>query len=136
MGKLMPLLDGGTALVIVNDAEPDTEIRVIGFVCALHDGGNPPDVRRSTDVSLQPGGSFASVQDRLSANPPKAVEAILRIIAPLSRVRTEVYLHSDKTRTTPIEGIEIGIVAAGEAPAEAVPVPELEDLAAYIKLEP
>ena len=102
----------------------------------MHDVGNSPEVRRSTDISLDPGDSFASVEERLSIASPVAIEAMLRIVAPLSSVTTEVYVRSDETRTEPIESVEIGVIASDEAPADAVPVPDVEGLSAYIKLEP
>jgi hypothetical protein len=64
------------------------------------------------------------------------VEAMLRIVSPVSRVITEIYLHSDDARTTPVESVEIGIVATDDAPSSgAVEIPEIEGLSAYIKLE-
>ena len=54
----------------------------------------------------------------------------------MAGLTTEVYVHSDENRTTPIDSIEVGVVMADDAPPGAVAVPEVEGLSVYIKLEP
>jgi hypothetical protein len=133
---LWPLLDGGTQIVIVNAADPEIAVAIVGAVAALHGASGAPAVRRSTDLSLEPGESFAFADDRPPSAAPRAVETMLRILAPLAGVTAEVYIRSDESRTTPIASIEIGILATVDAPPGAVPVPEVEGISAYIKLEP
>jgi hypothetical protein len=102
----------------------------------LHYADGSTEARRLTEILLEPGESFASVEERLSPTAPIAVETIVRLAAPQSRLTTEVYVRSDETRTELIDSIEIGVIASDEAPADAVPVPDVEGLSAYIKLEP
>ena len=133
--KLVPLLDGGTTIVVSNEAEPQVGVTIVGFACASHGAGGV-DVRRSTDVALEAGDSIALVDERVSPVRPTAVETTLRLLSAFSRDITEVYARSDEARTEPIDSIEIGVIATDKAPADAVPVPEVEGLSAYIKLEP
>jgi hypothetical protein len=133
---LWPLLDGGTRIVVVNSAEADSLLTIVGAVVALHDEDDGrPEVRRSAGLSIAPGESSAFTDDR-PGPAPVAAEAILRIVAPVAGVTTEVYVRSDETRTTPIESIEVGVVTTDDAPPDAVAVPEIEGLSVYIKLEP
>ncbi len=129
------LLDGGTRIVVVNSAEADSLLAIVGAVVALHEEDERPEIRRSDGLSIAPGESFAFADDR-PGPPPVAVEAILRIVAPVAGVTADVYVRSDETRTTPIESIEVGVVTTDDAPADAVAVPEIEGLSVYIKLEP
>ena len=134
--RLWPLLDGGTRIVVMNGAESDSLLAITGAVVALHDEDDGrPEVRRSTDLSIAPGESFAFADDR-PGPAPVAAEAVLRLVAPVAGVTAEVYVRSDDTRTTPIERIEVGVVPTDDAPPDAVAVPEVEGLSAYIKIEP
>lgn len=132
---LWPLLDGGTRIVVANGAEADSLLEIVGAVVALHEDGARPEVRRSTALSIAPGESYAFTDDRPGL-PPVAAEAILRIVAPVAGVTAEVYVHSDETRTTPIDSLEVGLVTTEDAPPGAVDVPGIDGLSVYIKLEP
>jgi hypothetical protein len=134
--ELWPLLDGGTQIAIVNAADPESVLTIVGAVAALHGPDGRRRIRRSTDFSVAPGESFAFNDDQPSAAAPIAVETILRVVAPLAGTTTEVYLRTDDSRTTPIESVEVGILPTDDAPADAIPVPDVEGLSAYIKLEP
>ena len=132
---LWPLLDGGTRIVVANSAEADSLLEIVGVVVALHEAGARPEVRRSDNLSIAPGESYAFADDR-PGQPPVAAEAILRIVAPVDGLTTEVYVRSDETRTTPIDSLEVGVATAEDAPPGAVDVPGLDGLSVYIKLEP
>jgi hypothetical protein len=132
---LWPLLDGGTRIVVVDGAEVDSPLEIVGVVVALHEDGERPEVRRSDGLSIAPGESYAFTDDR-PRQPPVAAEAILRIVAPEAGVTADVYVRSDETRTTPIDSLEVGVTTTEDAPPGAVDVPEVDGFSVYIKLEP
>ena len=135
--KLWPLLDGGLIIAIANAADSESTTQLIGAIVALHSESGEAQIRRSTELSLAAGESFPLMDNRPLQGGTVGVEAILRVVAPESQVIAEIYLHSDETRTTPIEAIEVGIMSGDNAPATAsVPIPEIDGLSAYLKLVP
>ena len=53
--RMWRLLDGGTRIVVVNGAEEDSLLTVVGAVVALHEDGARPEVRRSSGLSIDAG---------------------------------------------------------------------------------
>jgi hypothetical protein len=134
--ELQPLLDGGMDVSLVNDATPESGAELMGAVIALHGASGSPQVRRAIGVSLTTGEAYAFDEDRPLLGAVVGVEAVLRVASPVAHAIVEVYLHSDTNRTTPVERMEIGLVSNDDAPSDAVPIPDVEGLSAYIKLEP
>ncbi len=133
---LNALLDGGLYISIVNTAAQESGAELLGGILALHDESGSRHIRRATELSLSAGESYAFDEDRPVAVSVVGVEASLRIASPVANAIAEIYLHTDANRTEPIERMEIGIISAEEAPSDAIPIPEIEGLSAYIKLEP
>lgn len=133
---LRPLLDGGTRVSVVNDAET-VDATIAGVVVALHRSGAEPHVLRASELEIDGGESLRFTEERPPPAAPVAAEATLRILAQGLGRLVEVYLRSDETRTEPVTSIEIGIIDTGDAPEQgAVAVPNVEGLSAYIKLDP
>jgi hypothetical protein len=135
-GALNALLDGGVYVAIANTAGLESGAELLGAVLALHDESGSPQIRRATELSLSAGESYAFDEDRPVAVSVIGVEATLRVASPIAHAIAEIYLRSDANRTEPIERMEIGIISSEDAPSDAVPIPEIEGLSAYIKLEP
>ena len=130
-------LDGATRVTVVNDVGEEIAVTIMSIAVALHADGGRIDIRRATDLSLDPGESIDLADTSPPPSAPLAAEAMLRLVAPTIGVVAEVYVRSDEARTETASAIEIGVVATAEAPATgAVPVPEIDGLSAYIKLEP
>jgi hypothetical protein len=137
MDELRALLDGGLDVALVNATDPESAAELLGAVLALHGATGSPQVRRAAGVSLLAGDAYAFDEDLpLLPDVVIGVEAVLRVASPIARSIVEVYLHSDSDRTTPIERMEIGIVGSDKATSDAVPIPDVEGLSAFIKLEP
>jgi hypothetical protein len=133
---LTALLDGGLYIAVVNAADPESGAELLGAVIALHGASGAPQIRRAAEFSLSVGESYAFDEDRPAAVAVIGVEAVLRVASPVAHAITEIYLRSDANRTEPIERMEFGIISGEEAPSDAIPIPEIEGLSAYIKLEP
>lgn len=134
--ELQPLLDGGLDVSLVNDAPPESAAELLGAVIALHSANGSPQVMRASDVPVAIGEVSVFDEGRLIAGTPIGAEAVLRVASPVAGAIVEVYLHSDSNRTAPITRMEIGLAATNDAPPDAIPVPDVEGLSAYIKLEP
>jgi hypothetical protein len=133
--RLWPLLDR-RSVEIVNATSFEAQLSVVGIVIVLHGSDGSRSVRRSTKLALAVGDSAILEDDRPASDDVIAIEAILRVISTASCAIAEVYLRSDETRTAPIEAIELGVMMTEEAPAGATPIPEVEGVSAYMRIEP
>src|SRR5262245_28291261 len=132
--RLWPLLDR-FAVVVVNAATIEPDLTLAGAITVLHGSDGSRSVRRSSELALGVGESAMLDGDRPVVE-VIGVEAILRVVSTSSGVIAEVYLQSDEGRTAPIDSIEIGVMMTMEAPADATPIPEVEGVSAYIRIEP
>src|SRR5262245_46304939 len=132
--RLWPLLDR-VALVVVNATTIEPDLTLAGAITVLHGSDGSRSVRRSSELALGVGESTILNGDRPMAE-VIGVEAILRVVSTASGVIAEVYVHSDEASTTPIDAVEVGVMMSEEAPADATPIPEVEGVSAYIRIEP
>jgi len=133
--RLWPLLDR-FAVVVVNASTIERDLTLASVITVLHGSDGSRSVRRSSEVALGVGESAMLDGDRPAAADVIGVEAILRVVSTASGVIAEVYLHSDEGHTAPIDSIELGVMMTEEAPADATPIPEVEGVSAYIRIEP
>lgn len=133
--RLWPLLDR-RAVVVVNATSIEPGLTVTGAVTVLHGSDGSRSVRRSTELALGVGESAILDDDQPALADVVGVEAILRVVSTASRAITEVYLHSDEARTATVDTIELGVVMTEDAPAGATPIPEVEGVSAYMRIEP
>lgn len=133
---LQALLDGGLSVSLSNDADPESGVEILGAVVALHGGSGPPQIRRAEGAALSAGEIYVLDEGGPVLGDVLGAEAVLRVASPVAQIITEVYLHSDPARADPVSRMEIIIGPTDDAPGDAVPVPDIEGLSAYIKLEP
>jgi hypothetical protein len=133
--RLWPLLDR-LAVVVVNATTIEPSLTLAGAITVLHGDDGSRSVRRSSELALGVGESAMLDGDRPAAADVIGVEAILRVVSTAAGVIAEVYLHSDEARTTPVDAIEVGVMMTEEAPADATPIPEVEGVSAYVRIEP
>jgi hypothetical protein len=131
---LLPLLDR-FAVVIVNATTIAPGLTLTSAAAVLHGSDGSRNMRHSTELALGVGESATLDGDRPTVG-VIGVETILRVASTASRVITEVYLHSDETRTAAVDTIELGVIMTEEAPADAIPIPEVDGVSAYIRIAP